>query len=199
MMKAMNVAAFYLCKYSRLFCCSTRKEQSEKEKKMKVWFLPGQTNVQQQQQPAHDFNAIVFDAAGGDQIDVLLDVLASHGHLIDTPNPRHYNRTPLFHAASNGRSTSIETLVRLGSRALDTADKYGWTPAPCTKKPHARPPVCALLPNWETGNNLGVSITSVPSSSGGVDSTAERQVNYDLIQFESTRGRSWVSSGLDVG
>lgn len=75
-----------------------------------------------------EFNSLVYDAAKKGCVDQLLCSLSSHPHLIDIPNPRKRKRTPLFAAAMKGHVSAIETLVELGSQAIDTPNELGLMP-----------------------------------------------------------------------
>ena len=74
------------------------------------------------------FDPVVWDAAEVGDIDTLVSALTLHPYLIDAPHFRERRQTPMFIAAQNGHVGIVSKLVELGSRAIDTPDKYGWTP-----------------------------------------------------------------------
>lgn len=90
-------------------------------------YLKGHSSGSSRAALSTNFNSIVFDAAGGDQIDQLRNALTLFGHLIDTPYP-NFQLTPLHLAALNGRVSAIELLIAKGSQAIDTSDSEGRTP-----------------------------------------------------------------------
>ena len=74
-----------------------------------------------------EFNPIVWNAAEAGNLHALTSALVAHPHLIDTPHPREFFKTPLYIAAEKGHDKIIEKLVELGSNAIDTA-KYDTAP-----------------------------------------------------------------------
>ena len=73
-----------------------------------------------------EFNPIVWNAAEAGDLHALTTALVSYPHLIDTPHPREFFKTPLYIAAEKGHDKIIERLVEHGCNANNTA-RYDMT------------------------------------------------------------------------
>jgi len=69
----------------------------------------------------------VHDAALKGDVETI-ERLVREGADIDERNPFDGGTTPMHYAAENDHGSAIETLVRLGSKAMGMRDKRGWTP-----------------------------------------------------------------------